>query len=57
MALGWLWWRAWAGGTLRGRRGTWRLFSRGRSWSAEDVLGVLAKANWMEAEVVAPPGS
>ena len=31
MALGWLWWRAWAGigrrwrrGTLRGRRGTWR---------------------------------
>ena len=41
----------------RGRRGTWRLFSRGRSWSAEDVLGVLAKANWMEAEVVAPPGN
>ena len=29
MALGWLWWRAWARfgrrcGTLRGRRGTWR---------------------------------
>ena len=31
VALGWLWWRAWAGigrrwrrGTLRGRRGTWR---------------------------------
>ena len=24
MALGWLWWRAWAGITLRGRRCTWR---------------------------------
>ena len=29
MTLGWIWWRAWAllvacGGTLRGRRGTWR---------------------------------
>ena len=33
----------------------WRVVGVPDQWSAEDLCGVLAKANWSDVEVVAPP--